>query len=129
MRTALVLAGGNFPPGRLYNRRWQEARRRSWSEETASGGAIKMSGQMLRLAGIITAIGISTSVPADASTIFSETFDNLTPGAQLVALPYSQRAAGTYYLINSLPGWSAIGMASGVYAFEYGTANYALLLN
>jgi hypothetical protein len=84
---------------------------------------------MLRLAGIITAIGISTFVPADASTIFSETFDNLTPGAQLVALPFSQRAAGTYTLINSLPGWSAVGMASGVYAFEYGSANYAVLLN
>jgi hypothetical protein len=88
-----------------------------------------MSARMVRLAGIIAAIGISTSVPADASTIFSETFDSLTPGAQLVALPFSQRAAGTYYQINSLPGWSAVGMASGVYAFEYGTANYALLLN
>ena len=88
-----------------------------------------MSGQMLRLAGIITAIGISTSVPADASTIFSETFDNLTPGGSVVALPFSQRATGTYSLIDSLPGWSAITLNDGIYAFEYGSANYALLVN
>ena len=88
-----------------------------------------MSGQMLRLAGIITAIGISTSVPADASTIFSETFDFLTPGGPVTALPFSQRAAGNYYFISSLPGWSAVTLNDRIYAFQYGTANYALLLN
>ncbi len=88
-----------------------------------------MSGQMLRLAGIIAAIGISTSVPADASTIFSETFDFLTPGGPVVGLPFSQRSVGNYSLIDSLPGWSAITLNDGIYAFEYGSANYALLVN
>ena len=90
---------------------------------------MRISVRMLRLAGFIAAFAMGTSVPARGATIFSETFDGLTRGTPIDAAPYSERASGTYFLINSLPGWSASSLSEGVYAFEYGSANYAILLN
>jgi hypothetical protein len=84
---------------------------------------------MLRLAIILAAIGMVASVPAFATTIFSETFASLTPGPSLGADNYSQRAYGDYRQIESLPGWSATTLNDGVYAFEYGSDNFAVLLN
>ena len=68
----------------------------------------------------------SRAAPAFASPIFSETFDSLFAGPSLGAAPYSQRALGDYRQIVSLPGWTA---TAGVYAFEYGSGNFAVLLN
>jgi hypothetical protein len=87
---------------------------------------MRTSVRMLRLAGIMAAIAICTSATAFASPIFSETFDTLIAGDSLGAAPYSQRAPGDYLQIVSLPGWS---MTAGVYAFEYGSGNFAVLLN